>query len=79
MSGGATVLWTDRWASFWDTGEVLWLTFRMLARSYFQMPAYAGEKYAGLLTSNTVARWLAVQLSEIDLAQEAHVGEVLER
>lgn len=51
----------------------------MLARSYSQMPAYAGEKYAGLLTSNTVARWLADQLSEIDLAEEAHVGEVLER
>ena len=44
---------------------------------YSQFPVYDRGRYSGLLTTNTVARWLADQLGDIGLAEEVPVAQVL--
>jgi CBS domain-containing protein len=50
----------------------------MLQGGFSQLPVYNGESFAGLLTAETIARWLAAQLSDgIGLLEEAPVRDVL--
>jgi CBS domain-containing protein len=45
---------------------------------YSQLPVYDGGGYVGILTTNTVARWLAAQLAETEgLAEAESIGHVL--
>lgn len=45
---------------------------------YSQFPVYDHSAYVGLLTTNTIARWLAAQLSSSGgLAEAESVGQVL--
>lgn len=45
---------------------------------YSQLPVYDGDRYAGILTTNAVARWLAAQLAQTGgLAEAESVGHVL--
>ncbi len=56
-------------------GETLLL---MYANDYSQMPVYDGNTYVGLLTTNTVARWVADQMRQHEgLAEDAPVEAVL--
>lgn len=50
----------------------------MLGNDFSQMPVYDGDSFYGLLTTDTVARWLADQLRDIDLVEEAPVEYVLQ-
>lgn len=49
----------------------------MLEGNFSQLPIYEGEHFVELLTAETIARWLAHELEEIDLLQEAAIGEVI--
>jgi predicted transcriptional regulator len=61
------------------TGTVRATLHTMYTNDYSQVPVYEGERYLGLLTTNTVARWLADQMNQHDgLAEDVAVGEVLE-
>lgn len=45
---------------------------------YSQLPVYEGQQYVGILTTNTIARWLASQLMLNEgLAEEETVRQVL--
>jgi hypothetical protein len=45
---------------------------------YSQLPVYSGREFAGILTTNTIARWLAHQLTLNEgLAEEEAVRQVL--
>lgn len=45
---------------------------------YSQLPAYDGREYAGILTTNTIARWLGDQLTRNQgFAEEEPVGTIL--
>jgi CBS domain-containing protein len=45
---------------------------------YSQLPVYDGREYVGILTTNTIARWLAQQLSRNEgLAEEESTAQVL--
>jgi predicted transcriptional regulator len=45
---------------------------------YSQLPVYDGKEYVGILTTNTIARWLAQQLTTNQgLAEEEAVRQVL--
>lgn len=47
------------------------------AHDFSQLPIYDGSQYVGLLTTNTIARWLAAQFAEFgDLAEHATIREV---
>lgn len=51
---------------------------RMYANDFSQVPVYDGNDYVGLLTTNTVARWVAVQMARNDgLAEDSSVEEAL--
>ncbi len=51
---------------------------RMLCESFSQFPVYRGSKFVGLLTAETVARWVADRLScGVGLIEEESVSEVL--
>lgn len=51
----------------------------MYQNDFSQMPVYNGKKYHGLLTTNTVARWLADQLERHDgLAEDVPVRDLLD-
>lgn len=46
---------------------------------YSQLPVYDGDSYAGILTTNAIARWLAAQLAANEgLAEAESVGHVLD-
>lgn len=50
----------------------------MLRGSFSQVPVYDGELFAGLLTAETIARWVAAQLADgVGLLEEASVRDVL--
>lgn len=50
----------------------------MYANDFSQVPVYDDSAYVGLLTTNTVARWVADQMRRHDgLAEDAPVGEAL--
>jgi hypothetical protein len=50
----------------------------MYRNDFSQMPVYNDKQYLGLLTTNTVARWLADQLERHDgLAEDAPIRDVL--
>ncbi|GAA2391558.1 hypothetical protein GCM10010420_14700 [Streptomyces glaucosporus] len=50
----------------------------MYENDFSQVPVYDGTTYVGLLTTNTVARWVADQMRRHDgLAEDAPVEEVL--
>jgi len=50
----------------------------MYENDFSQVPVYDGSTYVGLLTTNTVARWVADQMRRHDgLAEDAPVGETL--
>lgn len=51
---------------------------KMLEGDFSQLPVMANGELHGLLTAETIARWLADQLTDIDLVQEATVEVVLE-
>ncbi|OUS97331.1 hypothetical protein [Rhodococcus sp. NCIMB 12038] len=44
---------------------------------YSQFPIYQNQTYQGLLTTNCIARWLANQLTELELAESEPVEKVL--
>jgi predicted transcriptional regulator len=51
---------------------------KMRDGSYSQLPVYDGSTFVGLLTAETVARWVAGNLADgQELMQEEKVGEVL--
>ncbi len=51
---------------------------RMRAGSFSQMPVVDGPRVAGLLTSETIARWLAARLfGEVDILEEEPVSAVM--
>lgn len=51
---------------------------RMYANDFSQVPVYDGNDYVGLLTTNTVARWVAVQMTRNDgLAEDTSIEEAL--
>lgn len=51
---------------------------RMLCESFSQFPVYMDSKFVGLLTAETVARWVADRLScGVGLIEEESVSEVL--
>lgn len=50
----------------------------MYEYDFSQLPVYEGDTYVGLLTTNTVARWVADQMRQHDgLAEDAPVAEAL--
>lgn len=50
----------------------------MHERDYSQLPVYDGGSFTGLLTTNTIARWIAAQFADLgDLAEAEIVGVVL--
>jgi predicted transcriptional regulator len=50
----------------------------MYRNDFSQIPVYNDKRYLGLLTTNTVARWLADQLERHDgLAEDAPIRDVL--
>ncbi|MEW5762068.1 MAG: CBS domain-containing protein [Bacillota bacterium] len=62
-----------------DTRESVARTVRaMREHSFSQLPVYDAGRFAGLLTTNTIVRWLGAQLAggEPDLARTS-LGEVL--
>ncbi|MEE1940791.1 CBS domain-containing protein [Streptomyces sp. TRM 70361] len=51
---------------------------KMYENDFSQVPVYDGSAYVGLLTTNTVARWVADQMRRHDgLAEDAPVQEAL--
>lgn len=51
----------------------------MFGNDYSQAPVYDGKKFIGLLTTNTIARWLGANVTEeIFSLKETSIGEVLE-
>lgn len=51
----------------------------MREHSFSQIPIYSGTRFVGLLTTNTIVRWLGARIAagEFDLAT-THIGAVLE-
>lgn len=55
-----------------------WTAKKMRAGSFSQLPVIAGQRIAGLLTSDTIARWLATRLDGgIGMLEEEPVEKVL--
>lgn len=51
---------------------------QMYDLEFSQVPVYDGDRFIGLLTTNTVARWIGQQLREHDgLAEDTSVGAAL--
>lgn len=51
---------------------------QMYDHEYSQLPVYDGDTFVGLLTTNTVARWVGQQMRELDgLAEDASVRNAL--
>jgi CBS domain-containing protein len=51
----------------------------MRAGDFSQVPVYEQDRFVGLLTAETVTRWLAAMLADgVGLVEEAPVREVLE-
>lgn len=52
----------------------------MIAHSFSQVPVYKSNEYAGLLTTNSVARWLASQIDDSGelFLEGVSVGTVLD-
>ena len=49
----------------------------MFEKKFSQLPVYQARTFVSLLTTDTVARWLADQLTDIELVEEAEVAMVL--
>jgi predicted transcriptional regulator len=45
---------------------------------FSQIPVYESDRYAGILTTNTIARWLAQQIADGTLHWDASIREVME-
>jgi predicted transcriptional regulator len=43
-----------------------------------QIPVYESDRYTGILTTNTIARWLAQQIADGTLHWDAAIREVME-
>lgn len=51
----------------------------MHEKDYSQLPVYDDGRYTGLLTTNTIARWVAARFAELDnVAEAVTVGAVLQ-
>lgn len=61
-----------------DTDPIAVAVTAMHAHAYSQLPIYRGNTFQGLLTTNTVARWLGANVDE-DLVSlsETTIGQVL--
>jgi CBS domain-containing protein len=45
---------------------------------FSQLPVYESGQYVGILTTNTIARWLAQRIADGGVHRDAAIGEVME-
>jgi predicted transcriptional regulator len=81
MLNPATVLATlkrDKPVTAKPDESVRWVLDVMYENDFSQVPVYEGDVYVGLLTTNTVARWVADQMRQHEgLAEDAPAREAL--